>query len=171
MKDPKRRTLDEETEQMIQSPQCDILDIFPERVPASTVWYWDVEQYFLKTEFQNYLKKCFRILLKFICYYPYTVVQCEFPQPVPGTDIYQTMEKTYCEIPPEKMKWLLLDTMKRNGCFSVYFRGIPLLFVVDSDSFSTTVYGLEPSSEPSRLLSELVRQEGLFLRHCPQQSE
>ncbi|OCN01454.1 hypothetical protein A7X67_02500 [Clostridium sp. W14A] len=154
------------TEGMIQSPQCDIVDIFPEQIPKSTTWYGDVEQYFLKTEFQDYLRKCFRIILKFICYYPYTVIQSEFPQQVPGTDQYRNTEKTYQRISIDEMESLLFDTIGKNGCFSIYFREISLLIVIESESFSTVVYGLDQSSEISNLLSDLVHNEGLFLRHC-----
>ena len=113
------------------------------------------------------MRKCFRIILKFICYYPY--IQSEFPQQVPGTDQYQNAEKTYQRIAIDEMESLLFDTIGKNGCFSIYFREISLLIVIESESFSAAVYGLEESSKISNLLSDLVHSEGLFLRYCLRQ--
>jgi len=153
-------------ESMLLSSRCDVIDIFPAQVPKFSVWYGDVEQYFLRVSFNEYLEKCFRIILKFLCYYTYTAVQSEFPRQVPGTDQFKNACMTYRKITVDDMKSLLSDTVRRNGCFSVYFKEMPLLIVIGSDSFDATVYGLNCSLKILNLFSSLAQSEGLFLREC-----
>jgi|GEM_PF-3657477 len=61
-------------EDFSSNPYRTLIDIFPEQVGSSSKHYWDVFDYLIDNEFENFVNRAFNIIIKFICYYEYKYI-------------------------------------------------------------------------------------------------
>jgi hypothetical protein len=149
-----------------------VIDIFPLCVSAESLIFEDVEQYFLKTEPNNFTGKFTKIILKLCCYYPYTNVivshsgfildheESNYSKPLEYFDIVMSqiiVEET------ENFINTAFDNLG-NSSVSFYFKSANALITLGSGCFDSVIRMLGKNDEFIDLLRILVISEGLFLR-------
>lgn len=155
-----------------ESEHLYIMDIFPLPVPVESVVFGDVEQYFLKTEPDDFISKFIRIILKLCCYYSYTNIitshngfildheESDYSRPLEYFDIVMSsviIEET------ENFINTAFNNLG-NASVSFYFKSVDALITLGSGNFHAIIKMLGKNNEFIDLLRNLVISEGLFLR-------
>lgn len=146
-------------EDFSSNPYRTLIDIFPEQVGSSSKYYWDVFDYLMDNEFENFVNRAFNIIIKFICYYEYKYI-------ITQTSRDEGIEYT-------AYSYVLIDDLKTmfskltNGdilTFSMYFETLDMLLSLDSDSILIYAEGLKDNNNAFKVLENLSVREGFFIK-------
>lgn len=141
------------------NPYRTLIDILPEQVGSSSKHYWDVFDYLMDNEFENFVNRAFNIIIKFICYYEYKYI-------ITQTYIDGDAEYTaYSYVSIDDLKTMCSKlTNGHISTFSMYFETLDILLSLDNDSILICVQGLKDDNDAFRVLEKLSVSEGFFIK-------
>lgn len=146
-------------EDFCSNPYRTLIDIFPEQVGSSSKNYWDVHDYLIDNEFENFVNKAFNIIVKFICYHEYKYI---ITRTYTGED---TKYNAYSYVSINDLKTMLFKIANGDiSTFSIYFETLDILLSLDNDSILIYIEGLKDDNNAFGVLEKLSVSEGLFIK-------
>lgn len=150
-------------DQLHEQDQCRVIDILPCVMKSRD--YFELEDYLLKHDLQEYSAKIIRIVLKTVCFYPSQIFLTELPAQYEGclarypegSDLRQLSLEEIAEVIREVIIGAQTSLQILSGDQHRFCIGV-------NGGFSADVYGLTENDPEYAWIETLVKQEGLFFR-------
>lgn len=144
-----------------ENEKCFSVDLFPQ--PIVSEEFYTLESFFLTYYLTDFSARISRIILKLIHYYEAEIYLTEFSE--------DSLEHEYSNWAGENLRKKPLEDLERvirfviekdQSSVQVLFRKENFVVSINGE-FSVSIFGLKDDQHP--LISSLVTQENLFLRH------